>query len=90
MKNEKFLNLDMDLFYQQKMLMIDLAAKAREAGYKNLGGELDGVIGVFDAVQDAAEEKGVFKVPEHDSDICRFADDRYNDVLKKILEADGK
>lgn len=90
MKNENFLNLDMALFYQQKMLIIDLAAKACEAGYKNLGEELTGVIGVFDAVQEAAEEEGAFEVPKHDSDTCRFADDRYNDVLKKILEADKK
>lgn len=68
--------------------MIELADSIEKAGYKNLSKELDGVIGVFDAVQDAAEEEDAFSMPEQDPDTGRFADDRYNDVLEKILEAD--
>lgn len=90
MNRKRFLNLDMDLFYQQKMLIIDLAAKAEEAGYKKLSKELDGIIGVFDAVQDTAEEEGMFSMPEQDPDTGRFADVRYNDVLEKVLAADKK
>lgn len=90
MGDERFLNLDMDLFYQQKMLLIDLASKAKDAGYKKLSEKLDGIIGVFDAVQDTAEEDGMFTMPEQDPDTGRFSDERYNDVLEKVLAADKK
>lgn len=45
---------------------------------------------IFDAVQDAAEEDGSFTPPVADEDTGRFADEDYNDVLKKILDADAK
>lgn len=90
MKKHQFLNLDMDLFYKQKLMLVDLAAKAEAEGYHHLAYQLDGVLGVFDAVQDAAEEDGSFTPPVADEDTGRFADEDYNDVLKKILDADAK
>lgn len=41
-------------------------------------------------MQDAAEEDGSFTPPVADEDTGRFADEDYNDVLKKILDADAK
>ena len=38
----------------------------------------------------AAEEDGSFTPPVADEDTGRFADEDYNDVLKKILDADAK
>lgn len=72
------------------MLLIDLSAKVKNLGYDLLADELWGAIGVFDAVQDAAEEDGAFAAPEADEETGRFLDDTYNDVLEKILNADKK
>ena len=81
-----------DLFQIQPLSkkLVDLAAKAEAEGYHHLAYQLDGVLGVFDAVQDAAEEDGSFTPPVADEDTGRFADEDYNDVLKKILDADAK
>ena len=59
-------------------------------GYDHLADELWGAVGVFDAVQDAAEEDGAFTSPEADEETGQFHDDLFNDVLKKILDADKK
>lgn len=81
-----YIGLDMNEFFRQKMLLIDLSAK----GYDLLADELRGAIGVFDAVQDSAEGDGVFTAPEADEETGLFLDDFYNDVLEKILNADKK
>ena len=85
-----YIGLDMNEFFRQKMLLIDLSAKVKDLGYDLLADELWGAVGVFDAVQDAAEEDGAFAAPEADEETGRFLDDTYNDVLEKILNADKK
>ena len=62
----------------------------KDLGYDHLADELWGAVGVFDAVQDAAEEDGAFTSPEADEETGQFHDDLFNDVLKKILDADKK
>lgn len=64
--------------------------KVKDLGYDHLADELWGAVGVFDAVQDAAEEDGAFTSPEADEETGQFHDDLFNDVLKKILDADKK
>ena len=81
---------NMNKFFRQKMLLIDLSAKVKDLGYDHLADELWGAIGVFDAVQDSAEGDGVFTAPEADEKTGLFLDDFYNDVLEKILNADKK
>ena len=90
MKKHQFLNLDMDLFYKQKLLLVELAAKVEAEGYHHLAYQLDGILGVFDAVQDAAEEDGSFTPPVADEATGRFTNEDYNDVLKKLLDVDAK
>lgn len=85
-----YIGLDMNEFFRQKMLLIDLSAKVKDLGYDLLADELRGTIGVFDAVQDSAEGDGVFTAPEADEETGLFFDDFYNDVLEKILNADKK
>ena len=85
-----YIGLDMNKFFRQKMLLIDLSAKVKGLGYDHLADELWGAVGVFDAVQDAAEEDGAFTSPEADEETGQFHDDLFNDVLKKILDADKK
>lgn len=85
-----YIGLDMNKFFQQKMLLIDLSAKVKDLGYDHLADELWGAVGVFDAVQDSAEGDGVFTAPEADEETGLFLDDFYNDVLEKILNADKK
>lgn len=85
-----YIGLDMNEFFRQKMLLIDLSAKVKDLGYDHLADELWGAVGVFDAVQDAAEEDGAFTSPEADEKTGQFHDDLFNDVLKKILDADKK
>ena len=85
-----YIGLDMNKFFRQKMLLIDLSAKVKDLGYDHLADELWGSVGVFDAVQDAAEEDGAFTSPEADEETGQFHDDLFNDVLKKILDADKK
>ena len=85
-----YIGLDMNEFFRQKMLLIDLSAKVKDLGYDLLADELWGAIGVFDAVQDSAEGDGVFTAPEADEETGLFLDDFYNDVLEKILNADKK
>lgn len=85
-----YIGLDMNKFFRQKMLLIDLSAKVKDLGYDHLADELWGAIGVFDAVQDSAEGDGVFTAPEADEETGLFLDDFYNDVLEKILNADKK
>lgn len=85
-----YIGLDMNKFFRQKMLLIDLSAKVKDLGYDLLADELWGAIGVFDAVQDSAEGDGVFTAPEADEETGLFLDDFYNDVLEKILNADKK
>ena len=85
-----YIGLDMNKFFRQKMLLIDLSAKVKDLGYDHLADELWGTIGVFDAVQDSAEGDGVFTAPEADEETGLFLDDFYNDVLEKILNADKK
>lgn len=80
-----YIGLDMNEFFRQKMLLIDLSAKVKDLGY-----ELRDAIGVFDAVQDSAEGDGAFTAPEADEEAGLFLDDFYNDVLEKILNADKK
>lgn len=67
-----------------------LPQKQKRKATPHLAYQLDGVLGVFDAVQDAAEEDGSFTPPVADESTGRFADETYNDVLKKILDADAK
>lgn len=62
----------------------------KDLGYDHLADELWGAVGVFDAVQDSAEGDGVFTAPEADEETGLFLDDLFNDVLKKILDADKK
>ena len=65
--------LDMRLFYRQKMLLIGLSDVAYNNGYKNLCNELYGIVGIFDAIQDKAEEAGLFEMPALDkNDENRF------------------
>lgn len=85
-----YIGLDMNEFFRQKMLLIDLSAKVKDLGYDLLADELRGAIGVFDAVQDSAEGDGAFTAPEADEETGLFLDDFYNDVLEKILNADKK
>lgn len=85
-----YIGLDMNKFFRQKMLLIDLSAKVKDLGYDHLADELWGAIGVFDAIQDSAEGDGVFTAPEADEETGLFLDDFYNDVLEKILNADKK
>lgn len=85
-----YLGLDMNEFYRQKMLLIDLSAKVKDLGYDHLADELWDAVGVFDAVQDSAEGDGVFTTPEADEETGLFLDNFYNDVLKKILDTDKK
>lgn len=70
------------------MLILDLVSETKKAGYPHLSEELDGVLGVFDAVQDAAEADGAFMLPDLDMSTGNFFDDQYNNVLDRILEAD--
>ena len=83
--------LDMRLFYRQKMLLIGLADAVYDRGYKNLCDELYGILGIFDVIQDTAEEAGLFEMPAiEENDENRFDDDYYNNVLKKVLTEDKK
>lgn len=83
--------LDMRLFYRQKMLLIGLSDAAYNNGYKNLCNELYGIVGIFDAIQDKAEEAGVFEMPALDkNDENRFDDDYYNNVFQKVIAEDKK
>lgn len=83
--------LDMRLFYRQKMLLIGLSDVAYNNGYKNLCNELYGIVGIFDAIQDKAEEAGIFEMPALDkNDENRFDDDYYNNVFQKVIAEDKK
>ena len=77
--------LDMRLFYRQKMLLIGLADAVCNSGCKNLCDELYGIVGIFDAIQDKAEEAGLDKNDEN-----RFDDDYYNNVFQKVIAEDKK
>ena len=85
-----YIGLDMNEFFRQKMLLIDLSAKVKDLGYDLLADELRGAIGVFDAVQDSAEGDGVFTAPEADEDPGRVRADPNIVFLEKILNADKK
>lgn len=83
--------LDMRLFYRQKMLLIGLADAVCNGGCKNLCDELYGIVGIFDAIQDKAEEAGLFEMPALDkNDENRFDDDYYNNVFQKVIAKDKK
>ncbi|MFJ6975963.1 MAG: hypothetical protein ACIRZ1_09540 [Ligilactobacillus ruminis] len=83
--------LDMRLFYRQKMLLIGLADAVCNSGCKNLCDELYGIVGIFDAIQDKAEEAGLFEMPALDkNDENRFDDDYYNNVFQKVIAEDKK
>ena len=80
------LNLDPVAFYQQKMLLFDLRDKFYDTYGKScqdLLEMIDGAIAIFDAIGDQAEAQGEFTYPWQTED--RFEDERYNDVLKKLL-----
>lgn len=87
---KSYIGLDMNEFYRQKMLLIDLLEKVKGLGYDHLADELWGAVGVFDAVQDSAEGDGAFTAPEADEETGLFLDNFYNDVLEKVLDADKK
>ncbi len=73
--------LDMRLFYRQKMLLIGLADAVCNSGCKR----------IFDAIQDKAEEAGLFEMPVLDNnDENRFDDDYYNNVFQKVIAEDKK
>lgn len=83
--------LDMRLFYRQKMLLIGLADAVCNSGCKNLCDELYGLVGIFDAIQDKAEEAGLFEMPVLDNnDENRFDNDYYNNVFQKVIAEDKK
>ena len=80
------LNLDPVAFYQQKMLLFDLRDKFYDTygeSCQDLLEMIDGAIAIFDAIGDQAEAQGEFTYPWQTED--RFEDERYNDVLKKLL-----
>ena len=83
---DKNSRLDMTEFFRQKILIEELSVAVRKAGHPMLADELEASLAVFDAVQDEAEDKGVFAGPVFDLDTSLFANPEYNDVLHCILE----
>lgn len=84
--NKEYMGINMELFYQQKMLLLELSDAADNHGYKKLADALEGIVNsVFDPIQNEAEENSCFTLPKADEDSGRFSDDKYNDVLAKIL-----
>ena len=82
------LNLDPVAFYQQKVLLFDLRDKFYDTygeSCQNLLEMLDGVIAIFDEIGDQAEDQGEFAYPYGRDDGSGFEDERYNDVLKKLI-----
>ena len=82
------LHLDHVAFYQQKVLLFDLRDKFYdtygESG-KNLLDMIDGIIAIFDEIGDQAEDQGKFTYPYGRDDGSGFEDERYNDILKKLI-----
>lgn len=81
------LHLDPVAFYQQKMLLVELC---NEIGNKygassDLIDMLYGIVGIFDEIGDQAEAQDKFTYPQETDDGERFEDERYNDVLKKLI-----
>lgn len=82
------LHLDPVAFYQQKMLICELY----DALYKEYGQSsvpildmLAGVLGLYDEIGDQAEAQGEFTYPQQTEDGERFEDERYNDLMLKML-----
>lgn len=83
-------NLDLDpiAFYQQKVLLFDLRDKFCDThgeSCQDLLEMIDGVIAIFDEIGDQAEDQGEFTYPYGRDDCSGFEDERYNDVLKKLI-----
>lgn len=82
------LNLDPVAFYQQKVLLFELRDKFYDEygeSCKDLLHMIDGAIAVFDKIGDQAEDQGEFTYPETTDDDEKFEDERYNNVMKKLI-----
>lgn len=82
------LNLDPVAFYQQKVLLFDLRDKFYDTygeSCQDLLEMIDGAIAIFDEIGDQAEDQGEFTYPYGRDDGSGFEDERYNDVLKKLI-----
>lgn len=82
------LHLDPVAFYQQKVLLFELRDKFYDEygeSCKDLLEMIDGAICIFDEIGDQAEDQGEFTYPYGRDDGNGFEDERYNDVLKKLI-----
>lgn len=82
------LNLDPVAFYQQKMLLVELRDKFYDTygeSCQDLLEMIDGAIAIFDEIGDQAEDQGEFTYPYGRDDGSGFEDERYNDILKKLI-----
>lgn len=83
------LRLDDVTFYQQKMLLLELCREIENkyGASSDLTDMLYGIVGIFDEIGDQAEAQDDFTYPwqwqTEDGD--HFEDERYNDVLKKLI-----
>lgn len=83
-------NLDLDpvAFYQQKVILFELRNKFYDEHgepSKPLLDMIDGIIAIFDEIGDQAEDQGEFTYPYGREDGNGFEDERYNDVLEKLI-----
>lgn len=82
------LHLDPVAFYQQKVLLFDLRDKFYDTygeSCQDLLEMIDGVLAIFDEIGDQAEDQGEFTSPYGRDDGNGFEDERYNNVLKKLI-----
>lgn len=88
MKINVDLTLDPVAFYQQKVLLFELRDKFYDEygeSCKDLLEMIDGAICIFDEIGDQAEAQDKFTYPQQTENGDHFEDERYNDILEKLI-----
>lgn len=81
--------LDKKAFYQQKQLLVELQyALANKYKSDELFKMMEGILQIFDAIGDVAEEQRQFFYPKCDFKTGKFIDDAYNNVFEKLTGHD--